>query len=80
MVEVLNISTGIYPRGGSSKVGGKVLALAYNSNGEMLWAGNDKVLITLYIILKISSLREFNVNFYEIIFCVILFFFLRRNE
>ncbi|XP_068084432.1 WD repeat-containing protein 13 [Anabrus simplex] len=42
MVEVLNVSTGIYPRGGSSKLGGKVLSLAFDSTGVLLWAGNNK--------------------------------------
>lgn len=43
VVEVLNISTGIYPRGGSSKVGGKILSLTFDASGQVLWAGNDKV-------------------------------------
>ena len=43
MVEVLNVSTGIYARGGSSKLGGEVLALACDASGQLLWAGNNKV-------------------------------------
>ncbi|XP_054271670.1 WD repeat-containing protein 13-like [Macrosteles quadrilineatus] len=42
MVQVLNVSTGIYPRGGSSKMGGKVLSLAFDASGQLIWAGNDK--------------------------------------
>nr|CAD7455170.1 unnamed protein product [Timema tahoe] len=42
MVEVLNVSTGIYPQGGTSKLGGRVLALACESSGHLVWAGNDK--------------------------------------
>uniref|UniRef100_A0A1B6KAF4 WD repeat-containing protein 55 homolog n=1 Tax=Graphocephala atropunctata TaxID=36148 RepID=A0A1B6KAF4_9HEMI len=42
MVQVLNVSTGIYPRGGSSKLGGRVLSLACDASGQLLWAGNDK--------------------------------------
>jgi hypothetical protein len=43
MVQVLNVSTGIYPRGGSSKLEGMVLALACDASGQLLWAGNNKV-------------------------------------
>ncbi|VVC99197.1 unnamed protein product [Leptidea sinapis] len=43
MVEVLNISTGIYPRGGSSILGGRVLSIACESSGRMFWAANDKL-------------------------------------
>uniref|UniRef100_A0A1B6CKI7 WD repeat-containing protein 55 homolog n=1 Tax=Clastoptera arizonana TaxID=38151 RepID=A0A1B6CKI7_9HEMI len=45
VVQALNVSTGIYPRGGSSKMGGRVLSLAFDASGKMLWAGNDKGLI-----------------------------------
>jgi hypothetical protein len=48
MVEVLNVSTGIYPRGGSSKLGGKVLALTFDASGQILWAGNNKVKIQIF--------------------------------
>ncbi|XP_072932230.1 WD repeat-containing protein 13-like [Epargyreus clarus] len=48
MVEVLNISTGIYPRGGSSILGGRVLSIACESSGRMFWAANDKGLIVSY--------------------------------
>ncbi|XP_004921978.2 WD repeat-containing protein 13 [Bombyx mori] len=48
MVEVLNISTGIYPRGGSSIVGGRVTAIACESSGRMFWAANDKGVIVSY--------------------------------
>ncbi|XP_021919906.1 WD repeat-containing protein 13-like isoform X2 [Zootermopsis nevadensis] len=49
MVEVLNVSTGIYPRGGSSKLGGKVLALACDASGQLLWAGNNKGTIVSFL-------------------------------
>ncbi|XP_041978361.1 WD repeat-containing protein 13-like [Aricia agestis] len=48
MVEVLNVSTGIYPRGGSSVVGGRVLAIACESSGRIFWAANDKGVIVSY--------------------------------
>lgn len=48
MVEVLNISTGIYPRGGSSILGGRVLSIACESSGRMFWAANDKGIIISY--------------------------------
>ncbi|XP_073986617.1 WD repeat-containing protein 13-like [Rhodnius prolixus] len=38
-VEVLNISTGIKQR---SNIGGRILSLAFDSNGKILWAGNDQ--------------------------------------
>lgn len=45
-VEILNISTGIYIRGGSCKIGGKVLSLACEgSGGLVIWAGTEKGLI-----------------------------------
>ncbi|KAG8039582.1 hypothetical protein G9C98_008225 [Cotesia typhae] len=46
LLQVLNISTGIYPRGGTSKIGGKVLSLTCEeSGGSLIWAGNDKGII-----------------------------------
>ncbi|XP_038211980.1 WD repeat-containing protein 13-like [Zerene cesonia] len=48
MVEVLNVSTGIYPRGGSSILGGQVTAIACESSGRMFWAANDKGVIVSY--------------------------------
>ncbi|KAI8435661.1 hypothetical protein MSG28_003924 [Choristoneura fumiferana] len=48
MVEVLNVSTGIYPRGGSSILGGKVMSIACESSGRMFWAANDKGVIVSY--------------------------------
>ncbi|CAG9584582.1 unnamed protein product [Danaus chrysippus] len=48
MVEVLNVSTGIYPRGGSSILGGQVLSIACESSGRIFWAANDKGLIVSY--------------------------------
>ncbi|CAG5051859.1 unnamed protein product [Parnassius apollo] len=48
MVAVLNVSTGIYPKGGSSILGGKVLSIACESSGRMFWAANDKGVIVSY--------------------------------
>ncbi|XP_047517977.1 WD repeat-containing protein 13-like [Pieris napi] len=49
MVEVLNVSTGIYPRGGSSILGGQVTSIACESSGRMFWAANDKGVIVSYL-------------------------------
>ncbi|KAK0175580.1 hypothetical protein PV327_009320 [Microctonus hyperodae] len=47
LLQVLNVSTGIYSRGGTSKIGGKVLALTCEgSGGSLIWAGNDRGIIT----------------------------------
>jgi len=43
ILQLLNISTGIYPRSGSCKMGGKVLSIAWEATGTVVWAGNDKV-------------------------------------
>lgn len=43
MVQVLNMSTGHYPKGGTSKVAGQVTSLTFDSAGKTLWAGDDKV-------------------------------------
>ncbi|XP_059059184.1 WD repeat-containing protein 13-like [Achroia grisella] len=48
MVEVLNVSTGIYPKGGTSILGGRVLSIACESSGRMFWAANDKGVIVSY--------------------------------
>ncbi|CAM1291502.1 WDR13 (predicted) [Pycnogonum litorale] len=48
-VQVLNISTGIYPKGGSSKTTGQVLSLAFDSVGGLLWAGDNRGSITSYL-------------------------------
>lgn len=48
-IHVLNVSTGIYLRGGSSKVAGKVLSLAFESSGRILWAGIDKGVIISFL-------------------------------
>lgn len=63
LVQVLNISTGIYPRGGACKMGGRVLSLAFEASGQMLWAGNDKVstlpthkvILSAYIVSTITT-------------------------
>lgn len=62
MIAVLNVSTGIYPRGGSSIVGGNVLSIACESSGRIFWAGNDKGIIISYRIAaaggSLSKLRR----------------------
>lgn len=57
---VLNVSTGIYPRGGSSKIGGQILSLTFDANGQLLWAGTDKVRFLKFYI----ELEEFSANFF----------------
>ncbi|XP_076454343.1 WD repeat-containing protein 13-like [Babylonia areolata] len=41
-VQVMNMSTGKGYKGGSSKVTGKVHAMAFDPSGHILWAGDDK--------------------------------------
>ncbi|XP_029032511.1 WD repeat-containing protein 13 [Osmia lignaria lignaria] len=46
LVQILNISTGIYTRGGTCKIGGKILSLTCEgSGGLVIWAGNDRGII-----------------------------------
>lgn len=52
---MLNLSTGIYPKGGKYKIGGQILSLAINSSGQIIWVGNDKVIIAIQFISSISS-------------------------
>ncbi|XP_014669589.1 PREDICTED: WD repeat-containing protein 13-like [Priapulus caudatus] len=49
LVQVLNISTGKYAKGGSSKATGKVMALEFEPTGRLLWSGDDKGTIFSYI-------------------------------
>ncbi|XP_046611005.1 WD repeat-containing protein 13-like isoform X1 [Neodiprion virginianus] len=44
LLQVLNVSTGIYPREGTAKIGGKILSLACEESGggSLVWAGNDR--------------------------------------
>lgn len=49
LVQVLNISTGHYPKGGTSKVAGQVTALTFDSSGKTLWAGDDKGIIISFL-------------------------------
>lgn len=43
LVQVLNVSTGIYAKGGLAKMPGKVMALVFDmGGGYILWAGDDK--------------------------------------
>ncbi|XP_045771747.1 WD repeat-containing protein 13-like isoform X1 [Maniola jurtina] len=66
MVEILNVSTGIYPRGGSSVLGGRVMAIACASSGRIFWAANDKGMIVSYRISgtggSLSKLRRCSVG------------------
>ncbi|XP_050438381.1 WD repeat-containing protein 13-like [Adelges cooleyi] len=39
---VLNVSTGMFPKGGKQKIGGQILSLAIDSSGQIIWTGNDK--------------------------------------
>ncbi|KAG7202419.1 hypothetical protein KM043_018732 [Ampulex compressa] len=46
LIQVLNVSTGIYARGGSCKIGGKILSLTCEgSGGSVIWAGNNRGII-----------------------------------
>ncbi|XP_060832438.1 WD repeat-containing protein 13-like [Bombus pascuorum] len=46
LVQILNISTGIYTRNGSCKIGGKILSLTCEgSGGSIIWVGNDRGVI-----------------------------------
>ncbi|XP_011304262.1 WD repeat-containing protein 13 [Fopius arisanus] len=47
LLQILNVSTGIYPRGGTTKIGGKMLSLTCEeSGGSLIWTGNDRGTIT----------------------------------
>ncbi|XP_014473939.1 PREDICTED: WD repeat-containing protein 13-like isoform X1 [Dinoponera quadriceps] len=49
LIQVLNVSTGIYTRGGSCKIGGKILSLTCEgSGGSVIWAGNDRGIIVSF--------------------------------
>lgn len=39
----------MYPKSGKYKVGGQILSLAVNNSGQIIWVGNDKVIIILII-------------------------------
>lgn len=46
LVQILNISTGIYTRGGSCKIGGKILSLTCEgSGGSVIWVGTDRGIV-----------------------------------
>ncbi|XP_067140482.1 WD repeat-containing protein 13-like [Centruroides vittatus] len=49
LVQVLNISTGIYLKGGSSKTTGGVLSLVFDLSGKLLWAADNRGYIVSYI-------------------------------
>lgn len=46
---MVNISTGIYPKGGSSKINGQVTSITCDSTGRYVWAGSDKGTITSFL-------------------------------
>ncbi|KAL0101269.1 hypothetical protein PUN28_018812 [Cardiocondyla obscurior] len=49
LIQILNVSTGIYTRGGSCKIGGKILSLACEgSGGLVIWAGNDRGVVVAF--------------------------------
>ncbi|RLU17151.1 hypothetical protein DMN91_011220 [Ooceraea biroi] len=49
LIQILNVSTGIYTRGGSCKIGGKILSLACEgSGGTVIWTGNDRGVIVSF--------------------------------
>lgn len=49
MVQVLNVSTGIYLKGGSSKTVGSVLSIIFDSSGKLLWTGDDRGYIVSFL-------------------------------
>lgn len=49
LIQILNVSTGIYMRGGSCKIGGKIFSLACEgSGGSVIWAGNDRGVVVSF--------------------------------
>jgi len=50
MVEILNVSTGIFPLNGSSQVGASVTCLAFDGLGKLLWAGDDRGYIVSFLV------------------------------
>ena len=49
MVQILNISTGIFPLNGSSQIGAPVTCLTCDGLGKLLWAGDDRVIQSNFI-------------------------------
>ncbi|XP_064477690.1 WD repeat-containing protein 13-like [Ornithodoros turicata] len=49
LVQVVNISTGIYLKGGSSQTTGRVLCMTFDPSGKLLWAGDDRGYIVSYL-------------------------------
>ncbi|KAM7295829.1 WD repeat-containing protein 13 [Ixodes scapularis] len=49
LVQVLNVSTGIYLKGGSSQTTGCVLCMTFDPTGKLLWAGDDRGYIVSYL-------------------------------
>lgn len=52
---MLNISTGHYPKGGTSRVAGQVTALTFDASGKTLWTGDDKVRDVEQIVAKVRE-------------------------
>ncbi|XP_029650135.1 WD repeat-containing protein 13 isoform X3 [Octopus sinensis] len=48
-VQVMNVSTGQCCKGGSGKAAGRILTLAFDSNGRILWTGDDKGFIFSFL-------------------------------
>ncbi|KAI0220358.1 WD repeat-containing protein 13 [Lamellibrachia satsuma] len=48
-VQVMNVSTGKVAKGGTSKVLGKVLTLAFDTTGRILWTGDNKGFIFSFL-------------------------------
>ncbi|KAJ8681601.1 hypothetical protein QAD02_017393 [Eretmocerus hayati] len=49
LLQILNVSTGKYTRGGTAKIGGKITSLTCEeSGGSIVWIGNDKGIIVSF--------------------------------
>lgn len=65
---MLNISTGHYPKGGTSRVAGQVTALTFDASGKTLWTGDDKVrdfeqrLVKVWEDIVLDTFRNYTVS------------------
>ncbi|XP_046652475.1 WD repeat-containing protein 13-like [Daphnia pulicaria] len=50
MVQILNISTGIFPLNGSSQIGAPVTCLTCDGLGRLIWAGDDRGYINSFLV------------------------------
>ncbi|OXU23919.1 hypothetical protein TSAR_000365 [Trichomalopsis sarcophagae] len=49
LLEILNVSTGKYTKGGTMKIGGKITSLiCEESGGSLVWTGNDRGIIASF--------------------------------